>query len=159
MEIHQLFADFLHSILNSNSPPNPPCNKILQCFDAKEVPEITIKEFLGRFTIYLKTDSSTYIVANILIERLVKLNPGLHVTPLNIHRLLATAITLTEKVLNDFYWRNTDYAIVGAIANEELNALEVEFIKGINYDLKVGKEEYENSAKRICGMNVAKSDL
>jgi len=159
MEIHQLFAGFLHSNLSFNSPPNSPRNKILQCFNAKEAPEITIEEFLDRFAIYLKTDSSTYVVANILIERLIKLNPDLFITPLNIHRLLVTAITLTEKILNDFYWRNTDYAIVGAITNEELNVLEAEFIKGIDYDLKIEKEEYEDSMKRICGISDAKSDL
>lgn len=159
MEIHQLFADFMQSIVTSNASLKVPSTKILQCFDAKQVPEITIMEFLDRFAVYLKTDSSTYFVSYVLIERLAKLNPGLLITPLNVHRLLVTAITVTEKILNDFYWRNTDYAIVGAITNEELNFLEVEFIKGINYDLGIAREEYEKAVERICKKDPAKSDL
>eukprot|EP00826_Nyctotherus_ovalis_P041256 TRINITY_DN4130_c0_g1_i19.p1 TRINITY_DN4130_c0_g1~~TRINITY_DN4130_c0_g1_i19.p1 ORF type:complete len:173 (-),score=26.35 TRINITY_DN4130_c0_g1_i19:50-568(-) len=149
MKFHELFADFIQSILTPNLCSLPPCNKVLQYFDAKKVPELGIKEYVERFAAYLKIDESTYVSAYVLIKRLLKLNPGTLVTPLNVHRLLVTAITITDKIQNDFYWRNTDYAIVG---------VEIEFIKGLDYDLRIGREEYESIWREISETDSAKND-
>lgn len=158
MKFHELFANFIQSTLTPNFSLLLPCSKALQYFDAKKVPELGIKEYIERFAAYLKTDESTYVSACVLIKRLLKENPGTLVTPLNVHRLLVTAITVTDKIQNDFYWRNTDYAIVGAIDNEELNILEIEFIKGLGYDLRIGREEYESVWKEISEADPAKNN-
>eukprot|EP00826_Nyctotherus_ovalis_P016728 TRINITY_DN14858_c0_g1_i5.p1 TRINITY_DN14858_c0_g1~~TRINITY_DN14858_c0_g1_i5.p1 ORF type:complete len:160 (-),score=28.25 TRINITY_DN14858_c0_g1_i5:279-758(-) len=158
MEIHRLFASFLHSILTPNPSHTLLCHKALQCFNAKQVPDISIEEFLERFAVYLQTDPSTYVAAYVLIERLVKKIPGASITLLNVHRLLVAAITLSEKILNDFYYRNADYAIVGAITNEELNTLEIELLKGLDYDLRIESEVYEKTWKSICEKESAISD-
>eukprot|EP00826_Nyctotherus_ovalis_P057815 TRINITY_DN7915_c0_g2_i7.p1 TRINITY_DN7915_c0_g2~~TRINITY_DN7915_c0_g2_i7.p1 ORF type:complete len:170 (-),score=28.18 TRINITY_DN7915_c0_g2_i7:3-512(-) len=159
MEMHELFADFLQTLLTPSPSFHLPCCKILQCFDAKKVPDISISEFLERFAVYLKTEPSTFAAAYILIDRLIKRTPGSQLTPLNVHRLLVTSITITEKAFNDFYWRNADYAIVGAITNEELNLLESEFLKGIEYDLRVERETYERVLARISGIKEVSSSL
>ena len=143
MKVYELLADFLQHEIITNS-----CNT-LEAFNAKQVPYISIRDYITRFNDYLHLDTSTYIVAYILIERLLNRNPRSRITALNVHRLVVTAITITEKNINDWYWRNMDYAMVGAITNEELNKLEVEFLKMIDYDMKVKENDYINALNKI----------
>ena len=149
MKIHKLFAELLQSQISSLDNSVTSCSSVLNCFNAKKVPSISIGEYIERFWTYLKTDPTTFVTASILIERFLNVNLGSKLTELNVHRLIVTAITITEKMLNDCYWRNTDYAAVGAITNEELNKLEIEFVKSINYDLKIEEQTYAKALKRI----------
>eukprot|EP00826_Nyctotherus_ovalis_P022308 TRINITY_DN1733_c0_g3_i1.p1 TRINITY_DN1733_c0_g3~~TRINITY_DN1733_c0_g3_i1.p1 ORF type:complete len:156 (+),score=15.87 TRINITY_DN1733_c0_g3_i1:62-469(+) len=121
----------------------------LLAFNAKQIPSIPLGEYIKRFDDYLQLSPSTYIVAYILMQRLLKRNPRSQINPLNVHRLLVAGITVAEKSLNDCYWRNTDYAIVGAISNEELNELEVLFLEGINYKVVVEEDEYIEALNKI----------
>ncbi len=156
MDIQDLLAEHLYTLTNSNAAPccesGPLYNtKPLANFDAKKVPYISIKEYLARFAVYLKLEPSTYVVALVFIDRALQYNKGLRLTPLNIHRLLVTVITVSEKIFNDHYWRNTDYAATGAITNEELNRLELEFIAAINFDLSITENTYyEYLSKLVC---------
>lgn len=145
MSTPEFFTDFLQQAISpAESKPSS-----LLAFNAKQVPSIPLNEYVKRFDDYLQLSPSTYIVAYILMQRLLKRNPRSQISPLNVHRLLVTAITVAEKSLNDWYWRNTDYAIVGAISNEELNELEVLFLEGINYEIAVGEDEYREALNKI----------
>jgi len=118
-------------------------------FNAKKLPYININEYLDRFALYLKLDPSSFIVAMVLIQRVLELNPGSRLTPLNVHRLFAASVTIAEKIFSDFYWRNTDYAATGALSNEELNKLELEFMVATNFDLRITEKEYYECMAKI----------
>lgn len=144
MEISDLLVEFLQGTISTL-----PNKSNLKYFDAKEVPSIKIKDYIKRFNDYLNIEQCIYVVAYIFIDRLLKENARLEITSLNVHRLLVTAITIADKNYNDCYWRNTDYAIVGAISNEELNSLEVIFLQGINFDTNVDQDEYIKALTKI----------
>ena len=149
MSITKQFACYLNSMIDTNSDLESSSYPSLQCFCAKKIPSITINDYIDRFTTYLKTDESIFVVALILIERLIKQNNAGKITALNVHRLIVVGITIAETILNDLYWRNTDYAMVGAITNEELKKLEREFRSGIEFNLEIEQESVINTLAKI----------
>merc|ERR1711998_541875 len=47
------------------------------------------------------------------------------------------------KFLDDLYYNNVYYAKIGGIPTSEMNALELEFLFRLNFDLHAPQEEYE----------------
>jgi len=74
------------------------------------------------------------------------------------------------KFFDDHYYNNAYYAKVGGVTYSEMNALEVEFLFMLNFDLFVTTETYKqyydelwnhanNSTSHLCGCNNAKVPL
>lgn len=59
------------------------------------------------------------------------------------HRLLVTSVMLAAKFFDDHYYNNAYYAKVGGVPYSEMNALEVEFLFMLNFDLFVTTETYK----------------
>lgn len=53
------------------------------------------------------------------------------------------AILLTAKFYNDVYYSNFNLAKLGGLDLAELNAIEADFFKTIDYEVFVGYEEFE----------------
>ena len=47
-----------------------------------------------------------------------------------------------DKFNSDSFMRNTDYAIIGGITNEEINSLEKELVESMEYDFYVSDSKY-----------------
>lgn len=58
-------------------------------------------------------------------------------------RLILTAALLTSKFYNDVFYGNHFVAYIGGVHLEEMNLLEVEFLKFIDWRLWVDPSEYE----------------
>ena len=54
-----------------------------------------------------------------------------------------------DKFNSDSYLRNTDYGLVGGISNEEINALEHELMKLIDFDLFISASNYSSYAEKL----------
>ena len=52
-------------------------------------------------------------------------------------RLTICAIMLAAKFIDDFYYKNDYYAKIGGIPKAEMNALEQEFVKGLDFNFNV----------------------
>lgn len=64
-------------------------------------------------------------------------------TPYFNYRLILTAALLTSKFYNDVFYGNHFVAYIGGVHLEEMNLLEVEFLKYIDWKLWVDPEEYD----------------
>ncbi len=50
---------------------------------------------------------------------------------------------IAAKYIDDSYYYNNDYAKIGGVSNKEINALEAEMIKLLNFELHVTAEKFE----------------
>jgi hypothetical protein len=53
------------------------------------------------------------------------------------------------KFFDDRYYNNEYYAKVGGISNKELNILEIEFLKFINFQLFIGSDVFFKYRQRL----------
>ena len=56
---------------------------------------------------------------------------------------------VAEKLCTDGYYRNTDYAVVGGVPSEELNALEREVMSLLDYNLFISEDVYSNYKNQL----------
>jgi hypothetical protein len=109
-----------------------------QIFFSKKPPKITIIGYLERIVRYSKTDESTLIIMLIYIDRLCDFN-NIILNKYNIHRIIISSVLLAIKYNEDDYFSNMYYAKVGGTSLKEINFLEIEFMKFINYSLFVNE--------------------
>ena len=55
------------------------------------------------------------------------------VTSLTVHRLVITAVMLAAKLMDDKYYNNAFYAKIGGITTSELNHMELEMLRMLDY--------------------------
>ena len=61
----------------------------------------------------------------------------------NIHKILLISVVITHKFWEDESYTNKILAKIGGISLKELNSLEVEFLKGIEWELYKAETELE----------------
>ncbi len=90
-----------------------------------------------RIVKYSPCSPECYIIALIYIDRVMQRNQTLVLSSLNVHRLLLTSIMVAVKFCDDSTYNNAYYARVGGIGAAELNRLELDFLRRINWALAV----------------------
>lgn len=96
-----------------------------------------------RLAKYAKCSPACFVQALSLIFRLGKRDPAYQLNSLNVHRLVLTGVLLAAKFLDDHYYNNAFYARVGGVSTAEINRLEVDMLRLLNFRLLVQREEME----------------
>lgn len=65
------------------------------------------------------------------------------------YRLILTAVLVTSKFYNDVFYGNHFVSYVGGVTLEEMNLLEVDFLKFLDWKLWVDPMEYDNYLKGL----------
>lgn len=104
-------------------------------FDAKKIPGISIGDYLARFAKYSRGSLESFVIALIYIDRYIEASPGFFLHPGNCHRLWATALVLAVKMNDDLHLSNEDLAKIGGVGAAELEALEWELLRGLQFQL------------------------
>jgi hypothetical protein len=60
-----------------------------------------------------------------------------------LNRIIFSSVIVAVKYNEDEFYSNSFYSKVGGVSLQETNALEFEFIKLINYQLFVNKEQFD----------------
>lgn len=103
-------------------------------------PEIDWDEYIDRIYRYSKGSNMCFIVALILIQRTnIKLNVY------NAHRLLIASITVAVKYLDDRWYSQSYYALVGGLGGgaAELNRCELQLLSLIDFEVHVSNKELQ----------------
>lgn len=66
-------------------------------------------------------------------------------------RFLITAVMVAAKFIDDFRLSNKDFARIGGISNSEMNILELELLKTLDFNLSVDRHLFETYAEGILG--------
>lgn len=120
-------------------------------FHALKAPGIGVRAYMDRLLKYSHCSPECFVLALIYLDRVIHRNPGFVISTLNIHRLLVTSLMTAAKFFDDIYYNNGYYARVGGVSNQEMNALELEFLYMINFSLHVTVEEFERYQHELLG--------
>lgn len=123
-------------------------------FYSTTIPSLKPTDFVYRLLKHVKSSDSVLIYALILLHRLAIFDEYLEINPYNVHRLLITAIVIAAKLLDHRYFSNKYYAQVAGISSlREMNNLEVQMLKLLEYRIHVTREElfdfYNNKTRSI----------
>ena len=98
---------------------------------------------------YANCSIECLILSLIYIDRLIQ-SGTIPVNSLTIHRVIITSVMLAIKFFDDAFFNNSFYARIGGIPTEELNSLELEFLKAINFSLLVTNDDYQKYYNELC---------
>ena len=138
----ELISDLLKNICEENKKKKIQKSYLIKSFINKNIPSISLKDYLIRLINYSKINESTIIIVLIYIDRITKLNHFL-LTYSNIHKLILAAFILSIKYNEDTYYSMSIYAKIGGVTLSELNKLEFEYIKLIGFDLFIQQKLYD----------------
>ena len=138
----EIISGLLVNICEDNKTKKNPKNYLLKSFTNKNVPSISIKDYLFRLSKYAKVNESTIILVLIYIDRICKINHFI-LTSYNIHKLILAAFILAIKYNEENYYLMDYYARLGGISLSELNNLESEYLILIGYNLFVQTKLFE----------------
>ena len=89
------------------------------------------------------------VVALLYLRRFQERFPSLVLTSRTLQRLLLVAAMTATKFLEDVSLSNDAWAEIGNLPLAELNSLEINFLFGIEFDLRVSSEEYARLADEL----------
>jgi hypothetical protein len=136
----QKICDLLKDVLMDNKRTRPDESKP-DPFKAKAKPSVGVRDYIDRILRYTKIEESTLIISLIYIDRLCEYY-NYFITDRNIHRVILIAVVLAIKYNEDDLYSNNYFAKVGGVAVQELNYLEIQFLKMINYKLFIKEDTY-----------------
>ncbi|XP_002280845.2 cyclin-P3-1 [Vitis vinifera] len=114
-------------------------------FHSSRAPSLTVQQYMERIDKYANCSPSCYVVAFLYINRYLK-RVGVRLTSLNVHRLLITAVMLAAKFMDDMFYDNAFYAVIGGLSIKEMNSLEVKLLFDMDFRLHVTVETF----RRCC---------
>ncbi|OMP05071.1 Cyclin P/U [Corchorus olitorius] len=114
-------------------------------FHGLRAPTISIQQYIDRIFKYGGCSPSCFVIAYIYVDRFVQ-QTNVHLTSLNVHRLLITSVMVAAKFIDDAYFNNAYYARVGGVSTSEMNRLEMKFLFSLDFRLQVSV----NTFQRYC---------
>jgi len=106
-------------------------------FHVQEISTISIQAYLARIVRYFQCDIECLVVGLVYIHRLLIFQPQFPICHRSIHRLVLTSVVLAVKSSEDDFYSNAHYADVGGLTTKELNMLELEFLRLVDWRLHV----------------------
>jgi hypothetical protein len=143
IEIITILAKVLERLIEVNSNNFNNQQDFIAKFQCSYAPDVSILAYLERIRKYANCSDCCFIVALIYIDRIIE-KRNVILTQLNIHRLLLTCVLLAAKFFDDLFYNNAFYAKLGGITTNELNSLEIEMLKLINFSLSVNRDSYDH---------------
>jgi hypothetical protein len=114
---------------------------VMHPFFALNIPYMSINKYCSRVMYYMKCSPEALIHAMCLIQR-ASLKHGLPFNPRTAHRLLLTSLVVATKMRDDKYFNMTYYASLGGVSRFDLVAMELNFLKVLDFNANVSPAEY-----------------
>ncbi|XP_058077681.1 cyclin-P3-1-like [Magnolia sinica] len=110
--------------------------EIITVFHGSRAPNLSIRQYIDRIFKYSNCSPSCFVLAYIYMDRFLQ-QPDIHLTSLNVHRLLITSVMVAAKFIDDAFFNNAYYAKVGGVDALEMNRLELKFLFSLDFRLHV----------------------
>ncbi|KAA8543238.1 hypothetical protein F0562_021267 [Nyssa sinensis] len=114
---------------------------IVTIFHGSRAPSLGIQQYIDRIFKYSCCSPSCFVVAHIYVDRFIQ-RTNVHLTSLNVHRLLITSVMVAAKFIDDAFFNNAYYAKVGGVSTTELNRLEMKFLFSLDFRLQVSVQTF-----------------
>ena len=106
----------------------------------------SLKNYLRRILRYCNPESSTLLISLIYIKRFCKIG-RINLSIQNVHKIFLISIVLAIKYNEDKHYKNDFYAKVGGIDLLDLNNLESDFLKTLNFKISIHSKEFQYYSK------------
>ena len=117
-------------------------NLYIKPFLMRNIPPISIKDYLERLCKYSKIDTSTIILILIYIDRICNIQK-FKLTYYNVYKLILASMIIAIKYNEDEYYSNKFYSKLGVVSISEIVFLEYNFLSLIHYNLFVNNELFK----------------
>ncbi|KAG0706062.1 cyclin-domain-containing protein [Suillus ampliporus] len=134
-----LIANMLERLIAHNDKI-PLLPESLTRFHSRAVPNITVLDYLRRIIKWTKVEKSCLLLTLHYVDQICARIPLFTLSSLTCHRFIIASITVCSKGLCDSFCTNALYARVGGIPVTELNVLEREFLRSIDWRLMCTRE-------------------
>ncbi|KAJ3786329.1 cyclin-domain-containing protein [Lentinula aff. detonsa] len=133
-DLVELIADMLERLMSHNDriPLQP---ESLTRFHSRSAPGISILDYLKRIVRFTKVEKTCLLITLHYIDQICARVPLFTLSSLTCHRFIIAAVTVSSKGLCDVFCNNALYAKVGGISVGELNTLEREFLRMIEWTI------------------------
>ena len=116
--------------------------------------------YVQRLLHYSAASPCILVIATLYLQRLKNLCNGaadtkLRLTSYNIQRLLLTATLLANKMYDEPFDSNKQWATIGDLSNQEMNALELELLFALKFSLVISREEYDQCHEALLQIDQA----
>lgn len=114
------------------------------CFHSKLAGDAHLEEYLAHLDWFFECSSPCLVIALIYFDRVLASGSKIMLSVDTCHRLVLTSLVLATKFHDDDYtpYPNAFYADIGGVSVEEMNAMEKQFCKSIDWRLYVGPGEF-----------------
>jgi hypothetical protein len=113
-------------------------------FFSLQRPAVDMRYYVARLVRYMHVSKSVFVVALIYLDRVHAADEILALTDFNVHRLITTAVSVACKFLEDEVHRNSTVCRIGGVPSlAEMNLLESQFLRRIDWDCSVSMRSYE----------------
>lgn len=112
-------------------------------FHAVRAPGLSVHDYLKRLATYYQCSSACLVTGLVYIDRVAKRHREFTISPLNVHRLLATSIMVAAKFWDDAYYSTAYYSKVAGVRVREMRMLEAQFLSLNGWRLHVSPREYD----------------
>ncbi|KAH7888623.1 cyclin-domain-containing protein [Phlebopus sp. FC_14] len=134
-----LIADMLERLIAHNDRI-PLLPESLTRFHSRTAPGISVLDYLRRIIKFTKVEKSCLLLTLHYVDQICARMPLFTLSSLTCHRFIIASITVCSKGLCDTFCTNSLYARVGGIPVSELNVLEREFLRAIDWRLTCTRE-------------------
>ena len=114
-------------------------NEKIKLFMLKKIPSISIKDYLLRLSKHSKICESTFIYILIYIDRFCY-KYKIEINYYNVYKLIIASMVIAIKFNEDDFYSSEFYEKLGGISKLEMNNLQYEFVRMINFNLFVKEE-------------------
>ena len=117
--------------------------------------------YVQRLLQYSAASPCNLVIATVYLQRLKTLvgngaaDTKLRLTSYNIQRLLLTATLLANKMYDEPFDSNKQWATIGDLSNQEMNALELEMLFALKFSLVISREEYDQCHEALLQIDQA----
>lgn len=115
-------------------------------FCSGAIPEIPLKDYITRFFTYCPVkdmSNAVFLLALALLDRALAHTPHLFLNSWNAHRLVLGSFVFAAKMHEDEYTLQEVFAKHGGVTLTEMNLIEAEFFKAIDYRGFVHHEDFK----------------
>ncbi|KAG2148558.1 cyclin-domain-containing protein [Suillus cothurnatus] len=134
-----LIANMLERLIAHNDKI-PLLPESLTRFHSRTAPNISVLDYLRRIIKWTKVEKSCLLLTLHYVDQICARMPLFTLSSLTCHRFIIASITVCSKGLCDSFCTNALYARVGGIPVPELNVLEREFLRAIDWRLMCTRE-------------------
>eukprot|EP00756_Hemistasia_phaeocysticola_P035764 Hpha_TRINITY_DN16603_c3_g9::TRINITY_DN16603_c3_g9_i1::g.183071::m.183071 len=152
---HQVLWDLcphLTVMCKRNDKLRTKADPTVSVFDGTCAADMSVTDYMIRLVEYGRASPGVFATAAVLLDRALE-RGVVWLDSISIHRLLLAAFVVAVKSRDDFYYRQSYYALVGGIAMEEVNRMELALLSLLDWDIQVSPEDCEAfmlRARRAC---------